>query len=434
MGCCTSFSATTDTTRADPSRHVNFTTGMVLGVDDYRQEFAYHSGRDAWHTRALHGYGTIAGLDVILEADGEDGPRIRVTPGSAAAPSGQMICVGREQCGSVNQWLQRPETTERLTSLAANPLPANEARLSLWLTLCYRDCAVAPVPVPGEPCRSDEELMAPSRIADDYSLSFSFTPPAMAEAEGIARFAAWLETLEITDEADSDASVLDELLDVASQQLDLLIPGKEGPEIPDSLKRLSIHPDHAAQVQAHAERLWITRLRPRVMAIPCSGEAAQADDCILLARIDLRVIRESDLWQVANLDGGDAVDLTLDQSDRPLLFSTNVAHLSGGGTAMPGQVAFIDSDDTTTVSDGFIVIAAEDPVRVAIPASDASTRGSKLTIALARPAASTLETEGAGTIDRAEEFSLEDLREVQLVADGEGDWRVIHRIAFAGGD
>ena len=30
----------------DPSKHVNFTLGMVLGVDDFTQEFAYLSGRE----------------------------------------------------------------------------------------------------------------------------------------------------------------------------------------------------------------------------------------------------------------------------------------------------------------------------------------------------------------------------------------------------
>jgi len=32
--------------RADPSKHVNYTFGMLLGVDDFKQEFAYLSGRD----------------------------------------------------------------------------------------------------------------------------------------------------------------------------------------------------------------------------------------------------------------------------------------------------------------------------------------------------------------------------------------------------
>src|SRR4051794_29503973 len=103
MGCCSSFTAAdVSAAPADPSRHVNFTTGMVLGVDDYRQEFVYHSARDKWAIRDLLGYGTLSGLAVEVENDGVKGPRVRVSAGSAAAPSGQLICVGRDQCGSIN--------------------------------------------------------------------------------------------------------------------------------------------------------------------------------------------------------------------------------------------------------------------------------------------------------------------------------------------
>ena len=48
----------------DVSKHVNFTLGMVLGVDDFDQEFAYLSARDRWLARDLHGYGTTCGLAV----------------------------------------------------------------------------------------------------------------------------------------------------------------------------------------------------------------------------------------------------------------------------------------------------------------------------------------------------------------------------------
>src|SRR5437763_106871 len=46
----------------DPSKHVNYTLGMVLGVDDFTQEFAYLSGRDQRLARDLLGYGTVSGL------------------------------------------------------------------------------------------------------------------------------------------------------------------------------------------------------------------------------------------------------------------------------------------------------------------------------------------------------------------------------------
>ena len=67
------------------SKHVNFTLGMILGVDDFVQEFAYLSGRDQWLARDLLGYGTVSGLGVSLDTDAR-GPRVSVSPGAALSP------------------------------------------------------------------------------------------------------------------------------------------------------------------------------------------------------------------------------------------------------------------------------------------------------------------------------------------------------------
>ena len=48
MSCSCFSSHTNSMTLAEPNpaKHVNFNVGMVLGVDDFTQEFAYLSGRD----------------------------------------------------------------------------------------------------------------------------------------------------------------------------------------------------------------------------------------------------------------------------------------------------------------------------------------------------------------------------------------------------
>src|SRR5436189_3693569 len=85
----------------DPSKHVNYTLGMVLGVDDFKQEFAYLSGRDRWLARDLIGYGTVWGLDVRLEPSA-GGVRGHVPPGTAPGPAGPLIRVGSGQCAAEN--------------------------------------------------------------------------------------------------------------------------------------------------------------------------------------------------------------------------------------------------------------------------------------------------------------------------------------------
>ena len=70
MGCCNELATGLETSVFDPTRHVNFAKGMVLGVDDFRQEFAYLAGRDQWLARDAVGYGTLSGLRVFVEASG----------------------------------------------------------------------------------------------------------------------------------------------------------------------------------------------------------------------------------------------------------------------------------------------------------------------------------------------------------------------------
>src|SRR5438093_10069693 len=88
----------------DPSKHVNYTLGMVLGVDDFTQEFAYLAGRDQWLARDLLGYGTVSGLDVTIRTDAR-GREVFVAPGVAVNPRGQLIRVNFAQCAYLKPWL-----------------------------------------------------------------------------------------------------------------------------------------------------------------------------------------------------------------------------------------------------------------------------------------------------------------------------------------
>ena len=71
MSCFSAKTTTSNMAEPNPTKHVNYNLGMVLGVDDFTQEFAYLSGRDQWLARDLIGYGTVRGLRVRLEVDVE---------------------------------------------------------------------------------------------------------------------------------------------------------------------------------------------------------------------------------------------------------------------------------------------------------------------------------------------------------------------------
>ena len=137
MSCFSSATNITSTAAPDPAKHVNYNLGMVLGVDDFTQEFAYLSGRDQWMMRDLIGYGTARGLKVTTEDDSVKGPRVLVEPGVAVSPGGQMICVPTAQCAYLKNWAADHAADIGSSSRAAPVVAVSppEARCHDWKPL-----------------------------------------------------------------------------------------------------------------------------------------------------------------------------------------------------------------------------------------------------------------------------------------------------------
>lgn len=187
MTCCngSSFVPAPDAT-LDPSQRVNFTFGMVLGVDDFRQEHLYLAARDQRALAATVGYGIVAGLDVACLTDKIAGKTsVRVEPGLALLPDGHLVAVSSAQCASLDEWLADWLTSQK-------NLPDR-----VYVVLRFDATSGTPVPIPGEPCRAEGELQADSRISDGFRLDFSPEPPDTREDDALRSFAAWLRTVEV---------------------------------------------------------------------------------------------------------------------------------------------------------------------------------------------------------------------------------------------
>ncbi|HWA26485.1 MAG TPA: collagen-like protein [Lacunisphaera sp.] len=266
----------------DPAKHVNFTPGMVLGVDDFRQEFAYHAGRDQTLARELCGYGTISGLRVsVRQKSGQTA--IAVEPGLALTPAGEFVRILRDQCASLGDWLARHAADIPGHEFSTSVPPQRFARL--YVTLAYRSCPVDAVPIPGEPCRTEAEAMQPSRLKDDYVLELSFHPPDQREENAIRDVVAWLRQVRLIPVGASDpVSSVDDVLDAlraaahdlgsppTSPPLDFLFGSPPG--------ALAIPAADSATYWRAVFRLWVTELRPLwqarlVAAASCGcGEAS----------------------------------------------------------------------------------------------------------------------------------------------------------------
>ncbi len=286
MGCCGNTTTTTGAGAAPPDtgKRVNYTKGMLLGVDDFVQEQAWHIARRHELARELLGYGTARGLKVSIDPLTT---RVRVSPGMAWMPSGTPVCVGSDQCAGIDPWLDR-HWAEVSAGLAGGTTAFD---LSLYVVLAYDSALTDLLPVPGEPCRDEAALTAASRVADCFRLELRTRPPVQREEDAVRDFADWIARVPV-DEASPpmpEREFLKQLREAASAWLeptsaspaDFLF-GSPAPGLAssDGLLRAAL-------------RLWVTELRPLWRARYGCGPLPEApggvDDAVLLARLDLRV-------------------------------------------------------------------------------------------------------------------------------------------------
>jgi hypothetical protein len=362
----------------NPAKHVNFNVGMVLGVDDFTQEFAYLSGRDQWLARDLIGYGTVRGLNVRMEIDAIKGPRVVVEAGVALSPRGQLICVPAAQCAFLKNWVA--DHAEEITPNVSSP---PDSDLQLYVVLCYRNCPTDDVPIAGEPCRSEDKLMAPSRLSDDFVLELRLTRPNQREEDAVRDFVAWLKQVEIseTDPSTPLDQFLQAIRDAASEWLTspLSSPLSSPPgdfmfgSPPDSLV---INAADASEYFRASFRVWVTELRPRWIArwhgcaaTHIESDAAADEDCVLLAQLDVPLLPLSPgTWDIPN------EDIPVNQNERPYLVHLRLLQewaLSGstGAVAVAQTVTNVDGPITLDLTNEQIIIAnsATGPVRLNLP-------------------------------------------------------------------
>jgi len=90
-----------------PSR-VYYSTGRMLGVEDFEADQNYHRGRLARALLQLHGTGTVSGLKVQTDGNADLAKlEIQVTPGIALDRIGRIIEVPRTVCIRVKPWLDQ---------------------------------------------------------------------------------------------------------------------------------------------------------------------------------------------------------------------------------------------------------------------------------------------------------------------------------------
>ncbi|MBX3628687.1 MAG: hypothetical protein KF908_02015 [Nitrosomonas sp.] len=470
MGCCNDLSAALTPSGQNPTLHVNYTKGMVLGVDDFTQEFAYLSNRDQWAVRELLGYGTTSGLAVFIEDTGEDGPRVHVKRGAAVVPSGQLVCVPNDQCALINQWLAKPEHAAKVHERV------DDRQITLYLTLCYRDCTTVPVPIPGDPCRSEDQLMVDSRIADDYYLELRTEAPPQTEEDALRDFVAWLKQHVTVTENISPVPVEEDWINALKAAVkpwfDAMAenPTKSPAELYATLRdsltaNLSVTSESFDEFLYVAFRFWVTELRPLWMASLCGATTSEStDNCVLLARLIVPVVKVSEesssspsVWQFdGRVVDGQAKSITVDENSRPyrvsmrllqewLLWNTAPAQAGAPvpqprvltpadrpgftGLAIPGSspdaiaITRIHTDSTLDASHHCVI--CHDGPTLTLPKCSPDNRGRIYIVKSIGKKPATLQCDPADKIDDKQSKSVGAGKALTLVSDGEQGWHII---------
>lgn len=300
--------------RPDPFKRVRYSFGQLLGAADFEQEQGYAVEARRRHLRQLHGYGTVWGLKVEVR-DGDAGPEVHVAPGVALTPAGREVCVPAAMCARLDDWLRASATVVR-EAFGAPPLTA-----ALCVTLCYRECPTDVVPIPGEPCRSDEESMAPSRIAETFELRLCARtgsapsgggcgcPAPGAETEGRAAFARLLRRLRPNTRNTKFTS-----RDTLEDEVRRLGEPREGRPA-GAEPALPVKPEEMRDLLGAAARVWTTEVLPRLLARDgMDGCAPPQDACVLLAELLVQV-------DATGAVGGGAAGVRLDETHRPVLLA-----------------------------------------------------------------------------------------------------------------
>jgi hypothetical protein len=386
----------------DPLQHVNFVLGMVLGKEDLEQEFAYLAGHDHWLAREALGYGTLSGLHVSLRDD-----EVRVEPGVALTPKGQLVRVAPAQCARIGEWLAGERQRGELARLLGSPPTGSPLLLPVYVVLCYAECPGHEVLIPGEPCRSEDDLMAPSRIADDFRLELRLAPPEQREEDALRAFVHRLRRgVEIG--AGPSSHGIPEFLDWLRGEMATGSPEVVSPDLlPVSsplVTAVLIAREAACAYLAAALRLWVTELRPLVQAdffgasaCGCDGRAPPVtaprdpEECLLLA--ELRVPLDVD----ARLLPG--APIGLDETRRPVLGSLRLLQEwllcgpaeAGEAAPVPGSPggSLVLTADAETVPPTEPADAEFDPatgnIHFRIPRGDAGSPGITTATAVTLP-------------------------------------------------
>jgi hypothetical protein len=147
----------------DPFTAVRYHFGMLLGVDDFETDQAYHRGKNRLTNAWSHRAGVLWGLGV--KADLPSG-EIRVESGLALDGAGEELHLDAEACLNVGAWFDAHKSD-------AGFVPAQTAggyTFAAHVEIKFHPCLTRQVPAMTEPCTGAAGDTAYSRVFETVEL------------------------------------------------------------------------------------------------------------------------------------------------------------------------------------------------------------------------------------------------------------------------
>ncbi|MEE4192003.1 MAG: hypothetical protein V2I66_10515 [Halieaceae bacterium] len=155
----------------DPDR-VYYANGILLDDGDFAAEQTYHRSRMARLLAYLHGSGTVAGLEVLIEA--ENPQELRVAPGLAVDRLGRLIEIPRSWCLPLDAWFAAQAADPLGQDRMARAYRATDGTLPdgvvVDVFVKFATCERGKTPSFGSGNADATDAFAPARLRDSFQL------------------------------------------------------------------------------------------------------------------------------------------------------------------------------------------------------------------------------------------------------------------------
>ena len=184
----TTTTATTGSCACAPGalERVRYYPRQLLTADDMNFEQQHHLQRGRDHTRHLHGWGVVCGMEVVADAVEASPWRVRVCPGYVVTPQGCEIRVTEAATLDLATGAQ----TAVDPCAGAWPCPPTGSMpaggggklIQVYVAIRHTECLSRPERVLAAGCACDETACEHSRIRDAFELRMLWELPASHSA------------------------------------------------------------------------------------------------------------------------------------------------------------------------------------------------------------------------------------------------------------